>query len=98
VAERINRRLAERFSVAGQTMSVGASTGIANGLAAGTTAEELIRDADVAMYQAKQGGQRSYQLFESGMEVPHRPSPPDPLPNGSSRPLHPSYHPADAGG
>jgi diguanylate cyclase (GGDEF)-like protein len=98
VAERINRRLAERFSVAGQSMSVRASTGIANGLSAGTTAEELIRNADVAMYQAKQGGERSYQMFESGMEVPARPSGPHPLADGSSRPLHPSYHPADAGG
>jgi hypothetical protein len=50
------------------------------------------------MYQAKQAGERSYQLFESGMEVPARPSGPDPLSNGSGRSLHPSYHPADAGG
>jgi diguanylate cyclase (GGDEF)-like protein len=87
VAERINRRLAGRFSVAGQNLSVGVSTGIARGASPGTTAEELIRCADVAMYQAKQGNGRSYRLFESGMQVP--------TPN---RPLDPRYHPADAGG
>ena len=70
VAERISRRLAGRFSVAGQSLSVGVSTGIARGASAGMTADELIRCADVAMYQAKQGDGRSYRLFESGMQVP----------------------------
>jgi diguanylate cyclase (GGDEF)-like protein len=74
VAQRIDRRLAEPFSIAGHTMSVGASIGIAAGASAGTTAEELIGNADVAMYQAKQGGEQLYRLFESGMEVPARPS------------------------
>jgi diguanylate cyclase (GGDEF)-like protein len=73
VAERINRRLAERFSIAGQNISVRASAGIATGaVAAGGTIspEELIRNADVAMYRAKQASKRGWELFESGMEVP----------------------------
>jgi diguanylate cyclase (GGDEF)-like protein len=70
VAQRINRRLAERFSVARQSVSVRASTGIATGATAGVTAEEMIGNADVAMYQAKQSGARPYRLFESGMQVP----------------------------
>ena len=32
--------------------------------------EELIRNADVAMYRAKQASKRGWELFESGMEVP----------------------------
>ncbi len=76
VAERIGRRLAERFSVAGRSLKVGASYGIARGTTARTTADELIRCADVAMYQAKQGGGHSYRLFESGMQVPARASGP----------------------
>jgi diguanylate cyclase (GGDEF)-like protein len=74
IAGRIDRRLAGRFSVGGKSISVRASTGIATATEAATTAEELIRNADVAMYQAKQDRQHSYQLFQSGMQVPARTS------------------------
>jgi diguanylate cyclase (GGDEF)-like protein len=73
VAERINRRLAERFSIAGQNISVRASAGIATGVAGASgsvSPAELIRNADVAMYRAKQASKRGWELFESGMEVP----------------------------
>jgi diguanylate cyclase (GGDEF)-like protein len=69
VTERINRHLAERFSIAGQNMSVHASAGIATG-GEEMSAEELIRNADLAMYRAKNGSSHRYELFESGMEVP----------------------------
>jgi diguanylate cyclase (GGDEF)-like protein len=70
VAKRINGRLAERFSVSGRSISVRVSTGIATATALGTTTDELIRNADVAMYQAKQEHEHGYQLFQSGMKVP----------------------------
>ncbi|HEY2318571.1 MAG TPA: EAL domain-containing protein [Solirubrobacteraceae bacterium] len=73
VAERINRCLAERFSIAGQNITVRASAGIAtgaNGVSGPVSPEELIRNADVAMYRAKQASKRGWELFESGMEVP----------------------------
>ncbi len=70
IARRINQRLAQRFSVAGRSIVVRASTGIATGVDRGTTAEELIRNADVAMYQAKHDRDRGYRLFQSGMQVP----------------------------
>jgi diguanylate cyclase (GGDEF)-like protein len=70
VAERINRRLAERFSIGGQNISVRASAGIATGAGGVVSHEELIRNADVAMYRAKQASKRGWELFESGMEVP----------------------------
>ncbi|MGZ4310640.1 MAG: putative bifunctional diguanylate cyclase/phosphodiesterase [Solirubrobacteraceae bacterium] len=70
VAERINRRLAERFAIAGQNITVRASAGIATGADGPITPEELIRNADVAMYRAKQASKRGWELFESGMEVP----------------------------
>jgi diguanylate cyclase (GGDEF)-like protein len=69
VAERINRRLAERFSIGGHSISVGVSAGIATG-AGGDSPDELVRNADVAMYRAKQASNNGYELFESGMEVP----------------------------
>jgi len=43
-----------------------ASIGIATGVRA--SAEELLRDADIAMYRAKWGGKSRYLVFESGME------------------------------
>ncbi|HTU96670.1 MAG TPA: EAL domain-containing protein [Solirubrobacteraceae bacterium] len=73
IAERINRRLAERFSIGGQHLTVRASAGIATGAAGAggpVSTEELIRNADVAMYRAKQASKRGWELFESGMEVP----------------------------
>src|ERR1700744_5107254 len=73
IAERINRRLAEGFAIAGQNISVRASAGIATGASGPYEAispEDLIRNADVAMYRAKQASKRGWELFESGMEVP----------------------------
>jgi diguanylate cyclase (GGDEF)-like protein len=71
VTERINRRLTEeRFSVGDQTIFVRASAGIATGAGADITPDELVRNADVAMYRAKQASKHGYELFEPGMEVP----------------------------
>ncbi len=70
VTERLNRHLAERFSIAGQSISVHASAGIATGDGEDVTPEELIRNADLAMYRAKHEGKLRYELFESGMELP----------------------------
>src|SRR5579872_99598 len=70
IAERIMTRLAERFAVAGQNISVRVSAGIASGTRSEVSAEELIRNADVAMYRAKQAGKNGFQIFETGMEAP----------------------------
>jgi diguanylate cyclase (GGDEF)-like protein len=69
VAQRIVRRLEERFAIAGRSLSVGASAGVSFGTGAGVSAEELVRNADLAMYRAKQAGS-GYELFETGMELP----------------------------
>ena len=46
--------------------TVGASIGIA--LACQSTAPELLREADIAMYRAKWEGRNRYTVFESGMQ------------------------------
>ncbi len=66
IAQRIVDALAETYYVEGQTLSVPASVGLAFG-AAGGSATELLRNADVAMYAAKQGGKRRYVIFETQM-------------------------------
>jgi diguanylate cyclase (GGDEF)-like protein len=70
VTERINRHLAQRFSIRGQNISVRASAGIATAHGGQVTPEELIRNADLAMYRAKHESSDRYELFESGMELP----------------------------
>ena len=70
ITERLDAHLAERFSINGQNVSVRASAGIASGHAGEVSPEELIRNADLAMYRAKYESKDRYELFESGMELP----------------------------
>ncbi|MBI3649356.1 MAG: EAL domain-containing protein [Actinobacteria bacterium] len=83
VADRIMRSLEEPFLLEAKEVFVRASVGIAitEGIApAGTEAaegaedfggtegaEELMRNADVAMYMAKENGKGRYQVFEAAM-------------------------------
>ena len=69
LAERVIRRISERFAIAGQNILVRASAGVAIGDGACVGPEQLIRNADVAMYRAKQAGKHGYELFRPGMEV-----------------------------
>jgi diguanylate cyclase (GGDEF)-like protein len=70
VAERVLEVLREPFSpqgLGGIKLSVRASIGLAVGTRA--SADELLRDADVALYQAKQAGGDRYMLFHPEMQV-----------------------------
>jgi diguanylate cyclase (GGDEF)-like protein len=69
VAERLLEALKHPFNLGaeGETrLTVTASIGIAAGQRA--SAEELLRDADIAMYRAKWDGKNRYAVFESGMQ------------------------------
>jgi diguanylate cyclase (GGDEF)-like protein len=66
IAERLLDALKEPFKVGETLLTVTASIGIAIGESA--TAEELLRDADIAMYRAKWDGKNRYVMFESGMQ------------------------------
>jgi diguanylate cyclase (GGDEF)-like protein len=70
MAERLLEALDQPFVLAGREHSclkLTASIGIAAGDR--EAAEELLRDADVAMYQAKWDGRHRYVLFEAGMQT-----------------------------
>ncbi|MGH2711833.1 MAG: putative bifunctional diguanylate cyclase/phosphodiesterase, partial [Actinomycetota bacterium] len=72
VADRIERSLREPVSVEGREILVRASMGI--GVADGasdsrTTAEQLLQEADVAMYQAKDDPDVSYRVFDPVMHA-----------------------------
>jgi diguanylate cyclase (GGDEF)-like protein len=69
VAERVLEVLSEPYDMnaeIGRQLSVTASIGVAHGLRG--SAEELLADADVALYAAKASGKARYVVFESGME------------------------------
>ena len=69
VAERLREALRQPFRVQGYEglpISVTASIGIATGPR--PSAQELLRDADVALYQAKAEGRDRWVLFEAAMQ------------------------------
>jgi diguanylate cyclase (GGDEF)-like protein len=69
VAERLLDALKEPFKLGtdkGTRVIVTASIGIAIGER--TSAEELLRNADIAMYRAKWDGKNRYSVFEIGMQ------------------------------
>jgi diguanylate cyclase (GGDEF)-like protein len=67
IAERIIAGLQLPFSLHGQELTIGGSIGIAVGRGAGQRADELLRNADVAMYTAKAGGKRRVAIFDPTM-------------------------------
>ena len=69
VSERIQAELAEPFIVNGQEVVISASIGIASSSTSHTLAEDLIRDADIAMYRAKRGGRARCEVFDTAMHA-----------------------------
>ena len=69
VASRIAHELRRPFEIFGHPVQSGASIGAAIATAEHTGPEMLVRDADYAMYQAKQSGGGRYQIFDRHMEV-----------------------------
>ncbi len=70
VANRILRALRSPFIVDGQEIFTRGSLGIAATPDGGTTVDELLRNADIAMYVAKNSGKGRFKRFEPGMHAP----------------------------
>jgi diguanylate cyclase (GGDEF)-like protein/PAS domain S-box-containing protein len=69
VASRVSRDLQEPYDIYGKAIPVGASIGVAMAGPDHSTPEALIRDADFAMYRAKQEGGGRYEIFDRRLEV-----------------------------
>jgi diguanylate cyclase (GGDEF)-like protein/PAS domain S-box-containing protein len=69
VAERLRESLARPFLLEGRPFPLGASVGIAVGGPGYTRAEELLRDADVALYRAKAAGRGGHAVFHPRMQL-----------------------------
>ena len=69
IADRIVRALAEPFTAGDVVMRVSASVGAAVADDPSTTAAEVLRHADSAMYRVKQGGRNHFYVFDRDAEV-----------------------------
>jgi len=69
VAERIQERLTIPFVVDGEEIVITASIGIALCATSYIHPQELVRDAEIAMYRAKREGKARCQVFDSAMHI-----------------------------
>lgn len=67
VAQRIQSKLASAFEVKGQQIVITASIGIVCSSRSYSEAEELLRDAEIAMYRAKKSGKARWEVFDPAM-------------------------------
>jgi diguanylate cyclase (GGDEF)-like protein len=67
VAQKILKSLTQPFFLSNGEYTIGASIGISLYPSNGVSAEELVKNADIAMYQAKQNGKNNYQFFTTEM-------------------------------
>lgn len=67
VAARIHEQLKAPLRSSGHEVFVTTSIGIAMSASGHATAEECLRDADIAMYQAKAAGPGGHAVFDRGM-------------------------------
>jgi len=64
VAQRIQEKWDAPFIINGQEVVVTISVGIALSDVAYSSADDLLRDAEIAMYRAKQSGKGSFEIFD----------------------------------
>ena len=69
LAGRVIQRLSEPYVVDGQQLDIGASIGLAIAPTDGANADQLLKNADLAMYRAKMDGRGSYCFFEAEMDA-----------------------------
>jgi diguanylate cyclase (GGDEF)-like protein/PAS domain S-box-containing protein len=67
LAERVQVALGQPFSLHGHDVFTGASIGIALSDTGYETGDELLRDADIAMYRAKNSGRGRHEVFDGAM-------------------------------
>lgn len=68
LAKRLNVALAEPFEVAGHSLTVSASIGIAFSTGAVESVDDLIKKADTAMYYTKKYGKNNYTVYTEELD------------------------------
>ncbi len=67
VGQRVVEATTDPFKLGSRDMHVSASVGVALGAGPDVTAETLLRDADAAMYRAKEGGPGRVEVFDDAL-------------------------------
>jgi diguanylate cyclase (GGDEF)-like protein len=69
LAARVIDKLLEPFEVLGHQVIIGTSIGIAMAPADGNESDQLLRNADMALYRAKANGRGTYHFFQAEMDA-----------------------------
>jgi diguanylate cyclase (GGDEF)-like protein/PAS domain S-box-containing protein len=69
VAERVQKELSIPFNLSGREVFTTVSMGIAPSATGYERAEDILRDADTAMYRAKSLGKARYEIFDKAMHA-----------------------------
>ncbi|MGQ0541550.1 MAG: putative bifunctional diguanylate cyclase/phosphodiesterase [Blastocatellia bacterium] len=69
IAERIQRKFKMPFDLSGNEVYSSASIGILHASEKHITSEDMMRDADTAMYQAKRAGKARHEIFDDEMHA-----------------------------
>ncbi|MFL5758095.1 MAG: EAL domain-containing protein [Thermomicrobiales bacterium] len=70
IAERLLEALKPAFIIDDQDVFISASVGVAISVESGDRPADLLRNADIALYEAKGAGRASYAVFEPQMSAP----------------------------
>ncbi|MHB8726570.1 MAG: EAL domain-containing protein [Casimicrobiaceae bacterium] len=68
-ARRIVASVSEPYDIDGRQALIGASVGVAVAADDSTSRDQLLRNADAALYQAKADGRQTYRFFKPGMDA-----------------------------
>src|SRR4029079_13723727 len=68
LSQRIVTELQRPFSLGGQEVQVGASVGVAISRESAADPEDMMRQADISLYEAKTSGRSRYQLFAGELD------------------------------
>ncbi|MFA7318697.1 MAG: EAL domain-containing protein [Sulfuricella sp.] len=69
VAQRVLDAMTRPFSISGREVFIGASIGISLYPKDGDSGEELLKNADVAMYRAKKRGRNRFRFYDENMDA-----------------------------
>lgn len=72
LASRLLRLVAQPYEIDGEIVTIGLSIGIAMAPADGTRADQILRNADLALYCAKEEGRGVHRFFEQRMDADAR--------------------------
>lgn len=72
LAQRLIDRISAPYDIHGESVQIGISIGIALAPVNGTRPDQILRNADLALYRAKEDGRGLWRFFESRMDADNR--------------------------